>query len=107
MRSNIEKRIAALESRFHSGEIVLTMPDGKLQTIYLGRGEDVANVFARAMQEPDSPTADAIRRSVSVTEPGGSHMIELCHALLASPVETNVTSLDNAAADSEFRPRVD
>ena len=86
MRSNLEKRIAALESRPQSGEIVLTMPDGKLQTIYLGRAEDVANVFARAMQEPDSPTADSIRRSVSSTEPGGGRMIELCRALLASPV---------------------
>ena len=97
MRSNLAKRIAALESRSQSGqespsqsgEIVLTMPDGKLQTIYLGCGEDVVNVFARAMQGPDSPTADAIRRSVSVTEPGGSHLIELCRAILASPTQTS------------------
>ncbi len=87
MRSNIEKRIAALESRFHSGEIVLTMPDGTSQTICLRPGEDAGTVFARAMREPGSPTANAIRRSVSSTEPSGSRMIELCHALLASPVE--------------------
>ncbi len=89
MRSNIEKRITALESRFHSGAIILTMPDETSYTICLRRGEDVANLFARVMREPDSQTADAIRRSVAATEPGGGQMMQLCRALLASPVETD------------------
>lgn len=90
MRTAIEKRIGDLERRFRRCEIVLIMSDGARVPLQLGRGEDGADLFARVMREPDSPTADLIRRSVSAIEPGGSRMIEMCAALLGSPGETVV-----------------
>jgi hypothetical protein len=87
MRNAIEKRLIELERRFHRAEITLIMPDGSRQAILLGPGESGFDLFQRVMREPDSPTADAVRKSVSAKEPGGSRFCEVICAL-AGPADT-------------------
>jgi hypothetical protein len=87
LKNSIDKRIEELEKRFRRSEVTLIMSDGSHVPLHLGRGKDGADLFARTMASPDSPTADLIRRSVGAIEPGGSRFIELCRALLNSPGE--------------------
>jgi hypothetical protein len=82
---NVQKRLAELERRFRRCEIILIMADGSRVPLHLGSGQDGADLFARTMASPDSPTADLIRRSVGAIEPGGSRFIEMCCALLNGP----------------------
>src|ERR1700733_3103229 len=83
---NFKQRIAELEKYFHSDDpIVAIFEDGSQQTIRLRPGEDVLNLYARVMNNPDCEEADLIRRSVRWVEPGGSKMLELANALLTRP----------------------
>jgi hypothetical protein len=72
-------------------EITLTMSDGSSEIIHLGPNEDVLDLYLRVLSEPDAPEAQLIARSVGVSEPGGSRMIELARAILNSPVEPEET----------------
>jgi hypothetical protein len=89
MRS-IQKRLMHLERRLQCDPIVLEMPDGSEKTITVSSADGVVALFGRSMQELEawvgfSRDVDAIRRSIGGTEKGG-YMIELCRALLNSPV---------------------
>jgi hypothetical protein len=95
MRS-LEKRLANLERRFHCDPIILEMPDGSTETIIVGTGDGLIDLFARSMREMEagigfSRDINTIRRSIGGTEEGGS-MIELCRALLNSPANPDKES---------------
>jgi hypothetical protein len=88
MRS-LGKRLVDLERRFHRETIILDMADGSTETIIVGSGEGLIDLFARSIREMEagigfSRDVDSIRRSIGGTEEGG-YMIELCRALLNSP----------------------
>jgi hypothetical protein len=88
----IEKRLADLECRFHRDVIILEMPDGSTETIIVGSGDGLIDLFGRSMQEMQAGAGfprdvDMIRRSIGGTEKGG-YMVELCRALLNSPATT-------------------
>lgn len=92
---DLERRIKELEKRFKSGEIILRMPDGTEQKIKLGRGQDGLDLLVQVTEYPNSPIADAIRRSVSAREPGGGRMCEMARAILPSPEETELKETIN------------
>jgi hypothetical protein len=95
----LEKRLADLEIRFHRDPIIiLEMPDGSKQELFVRNCDEILDLMKRAMREMEagigySREVDMIRRSIGGTEKGG-HMIELCRALLNSPATT----------DEEFSP---
>jgi hypothetical protein len=83
---NLKKRLADLERRFHAGSpIIAIFEDGSRQEIRLRPNEDVADLLQRIMNDPDSPEADTIRKSVAWIEPSGSKILELANAILNSP----------------------
>jgi hypothetical protein len=101
LKNSIDKRIEELEKRFRRSEVTLIMSDGSHVPLHLGRGKDGADLFARTMASPDSPTADLIRRSVGALEPGGSRFIELCRALLNSPGESDAEDYTDFRRETE------
>jgi len=87
---SLERRLAHLERRFHRDPIILKMPDGTTAQIIVGSGDGLLDLFGRSMREMQagvefSRDVDIIRRSIGGTEKGG-YIIELCRALLNSPV---------------------
>ena len=86
---NLRRRLEALEKNLSSGDlIVLLMPDGRTETLP-GHNDYVLNLLGRAVGEDRTPEMDLVARSVSSTEPGGAHMIDLVRALLNGPVEVD------------------
>lgn len=81
---NLLRRLEALENQLTSEPIVLLMPDGRIETIP-SRGEYMLNMFTRACAGERTREMKLIAESVSSTEPGGAHMIDLVRALLNSP----------------------
>jgi hypothetical protein len=64
------------ERRFHRETIILDMADGSTETIIVGSGEGLIDLFARSMREMEagigfSRDVDTIRRSIGGTEEGG------------------------------------
>jgi len=84
---NLKRRLKALESKVVVEPIQLNMPDGS--TVSLGGNGDYAlNLLARVCQEARTPEKELIARSVSSTEPGGGHLVDLARAILNSPTDT-------------------
>jgi hypothetical protein len=84
---NLRRRLEALEKGLVSSEpIVLLMPDGRTETLP-GRNDYVLGLLSRALGGDRTPEMDLVARSVSSTEPGGAHMIDLVRALLNGPVQ--------------------
>jgi hypothetical protein len=83
---NLRRRLAILEQQLTSEPIVLLMPDGRTETLS-GSGAAVVDLFARAFRGERTPEIELIARSISSTEPGGAHMIDLARALLNRPNE--------------------
>jgi len=84
---NLRRRLAALEKGISPNElIVLLMPDGRTETLP-GHNDYVLNLLGRALGGERTPEMDLVARSVSSTEPGDAHMIDLVRALLNGPVE--------------------
>jgi hypothetical protein len=88
----IDKRLTELERRFHGNVITLTMNDGSVRVIHLGRGQDASDLFARTLNYPDSAEARLIAESVSAIEPGGSKIVEVIRVLLTGPAEAALIS---------------
>jgi hypothetical protein len=83
---NLHRRLEALEKELTGSElIVLYMPDGRTETL---RG-NVLELFSRARNGDRTPEVELIAQSISSTEPGGAHMIDLARALLNSPCADN------------------
>jgi hypothetical protein len=92
MRS-LEKRLSNLEQKFHRDVITLEMADGSTETLVIGSGDGLIDLFGRSMWEMQAGTGfsrdvDMVRRSIGGTEKGG-HMIELTRALLQSPMASD------------------
>jgi hypothetical protein len=81
---NIQRRLKALEQRLIRPPIVLRMPDGRTERLS-GRGNSVFDLLFRAAHGERTPEIELIAQSVSSTEPGGGHMIDLARALLQEP----------------------
>jgi hypothetical protein len=85
---NLKKRLAALEKGLNAEPTILWMPDGSSCCIS-GNNDHilrlVATVFGGATPEQELEL-DLIRRSDSIQEAGGGHMLELLRAILLSPV---------------------
>jgi hypothetical protein len=81
---NLLRRLEALENQLTGEQIVLLMPDGRIETIP-SRGEYMLNLSTRACAGERTREMELIAESVSSTEPGGAHMIDLVRALLNSP----------------------
>jgi hypothetical protein len=84
-----EKRIRALEARFHSDLTILHLPDGSVERI-CGPGDYLRDLFAGALGGAELTPAQAadlklIRSAVRFEEPGGGHMFELIGAIMNSP----------------------
>ena len=86
-----EKRIRALEARFHSDPTILHLPGGSVREI-CGPGDYLLDLFAGVLGGADLTPAqvadlELIRRSVEAEEPGGGgRMVELLRVLLNGPV---------------------
>jgi hypothetical protein len=83
---NLRRRLEALEKDLSNEPIVLLMPDGRIETLP-GHNDYVLNLLGRAVGGDRTPEMELIARSVSSTEPGGAHMIDLARALLNGPAE--------------------
>ena len=64
----------------------MLMPDGRTETLP-GHNDYVLNLLSRAVRGERTPEMELVARSVSSTEPGGAHMVDLVRALLNGPVE--------------------
>lgn len=85
MKITLNRRLAALEKDLCSNEkIMLLMPDGRTETL---PDQDTVRLLGCAVDGERTPEMELIARSVSSTEPGGAHMIDLTRALLNSPTE--------------------
>jgi hypothetical protein len=82
--SNLRRRLELLEARLITEPIILQMPDGRTETPPGGR-KRVCELLARACQGERTPEMELIAQSISSSEPGGGHMIELVRALLNGP----------------------
>jgi hypothetical protein len=83
---NMRRRLEALEEQLTSEPILLLMPDGGTETLP-GQNDYVLSLLRRAVRGDRTPGMELVARSVSSTEPGGAHLIDLVRALLNSPVE--------------------
>ena len=82
---NLRRRLEALEKDLSSEPIVLLMPDGRTETLP-GHNDYVVDLLGRAVGGDRTPEMELVARSISSTEPGGAHMIDLVRALLNGPV---------------------
>ena len=87
MKKNLVRRIQALEARLASADtVLLTMPDGTLQTLSMGRnGAHSLDLFQKVMCDPDCCEALAIRSSIRQIDSTGGKLAELMNAILNSP----------------------
>ena len=83
---NLKRRLKALERDFIIQPIKLKMPDGRTVTLP-GGGDHALNLLALACRKDRTPEMELIARSVSSTEPGEGHLIELAPAILNSSRE--------------------
>ena len=83
---NLRRRLAALEKDLSSEPIVLLMPDGRTETLP-GHNDYVLGLLGTGSRGRPDPEMDLVARSISSTEPGGAHMIDLVRAMLNGPVE--------------------
>ena len=80
---NLRRRLEALERESPSGQIVLTTRDGRTLTL---RGDRASDLLAGSIRGPRTPETELVAQSISSTEPGGGHMIDLARAILNSPI---------------------
>jgi len=52
-----------------------------------GHNDYVVGLLARACREERTPDVELVAQSISSTEPGGAHLIDLARAILNSPNE--------------------
>ena len=82
---NFRRRLEALEKGLIGEPILLQMPDGRTETL-LGHNDYVVNLLGRAVGGDRTPEMELVARSISSTEPGGAHRIDLVRALWNGPI---------------------
>lgn len=83
---NLKRRLKALEKGLISLPLTLLMPNGNTVTLR-GGGEYALDLLACAYRGARTPIIELIAQSVSSTEPGGGHLVDLARAILNSPME--------------------
>jgi hypothetical protein len=83
---NIRRRLDSLEKRLISEPIILKMRDGRTERLR-GRGDYVLDLVLRAWRGERTPVIELIGQSLSSTELGGGHMLDLVRADLNGPAE--------------------
>jgi hypothetical protein len=63
------------------------MPDGRIVTLP-NRGGYLFNLVLRVLAGERTPEMELIAQSISSTEPGGGHMLDLVQAMLNGPKDT-------------------
>ena len=90
----IQRRLELLEKRLMSEPIMLLMPDGRTETLR-GRRYYTLDLFKRACEGDRTPELELIAQSISSTEPGGGHMLDMVRAIL------NRAADDGSADDTQ------
>ena len=85
-RVNLHRRLTLLEKHVTSELIVLLMPDGRIETLP-GHGDRAIDLLAGVFRADRTPDLELVAQSISSTEPGGAHLIDLARAILNSPAE--------------------
>jgi hypothetical protein len=83
---NLQRRLRLLEKRLLTEPIVLTLSDGRTETLR-GSGDYVLNLFLRAYREEKTPHVELLAQSVGPIQEGDGHLLELARAILNSPKE--------------------
>jgi hypothetical protein len=83
---NLRRRLELLEEQLTGEPALLKMPDGRTERLP-GRGDYLLDLVARSMSGDRTPELELIAQSISCTEPGGGHMIDLARAFLNGPKE--------------------
>ena len=83
---NVRRRLELLEKRISSEPIILKMPDGRTERI-CGRGDYLLDLVMRSVRGDRTPELELIAQSISSTEPGGGHMLDLVRTFLNGPQE--------------------
>ena len=83
---NINARLRALETQLTTEPITLAFADGSTATVPSGRNH-IAKLLRCAVLGEHSPELDLIARSTTLSEPSGSHLVELARAICLSPTE--------------------
>ena len=84
--ANLNRRLQALEKGVVNEPIILKMPDGSTVTLR-GAGDSMLDLLARACRGERTREIELIAQSISSTEPGGGHLVDLARAILNSPTE--------------------
>ena len=80
----LNRRLEALEREINCEPIVLHMPDGRIERL---PANQATGILARFVHKKRSHEIDLGAQSISSTEPGGGHLIDLARAILNSPLE--------------------
>ena len=80
---NLHRRLTQLERQFRNEPIVLQMPDGRTVTLR-GAGDYAVHVLGAVFGDL-TPDLALVAQSISSSEPGGAHLIDLARALLNGP----------------------
>jgi hypothetical protein len=92
---NLHRRLELLEKGFTGEPVLLKMPDGRTEKLQ-GRGDFLLDLVARSGRGDRTPELELIAQSISSTEPGGGHMIDLVRAFLNGPKDdTQSTPADS------------
>jgi hypothetical protein len=83
---SLRRRLELLEEQFTGEPVLLKMPDGRTEKLQ-GRGDFLLDLVARSGRGDRTPELELIAQSISSTEPGGGHMIDLVRAFLNGPKE--------------------
>jgi hypothetical protein len=83
---NLHRRLKLLERQFTGEPVLLKMPDGRTEKLQ-GRGDFLLDLVARSMNGDRTPEMELIAQSVSSTEPGGGHLVDVVRAFLNGPNE--------------------
>jgi hypothetical protein len=81
---NLHRRLQALEKRLVSEPIRLQMPDGRVVTLPCDCAGDL---LLQACRGARTPEIELLAQSISSTEPGGGHLVDLARALVNTPTE--------------------
>ena len=83
---NLKRRLKALEKGLIAEPITLLMPNGNTVTLR-GGGDYALDLLACAYRGARTPEIALIAQSISSTELGGGHLVDLARAILNSPTE--------------------
>ena len=83
-RRLVHRRLETLEKGLVTEPATLLMPDGRTETLQ-GPRDFVLELLSRACCGERTPETELLAQSISSTEPGGGHLLDLARALLNGP----------------------